>query len=80
MSTQVREWLNSHTEEERAALAASAGTSVGYLYQLSGAHRKASVELAARLNKASKGMLTLEGLRPDLHELLTQSKRRGKAA
>ncbi|MFK3971079.1 hypothetical protein ACI2KS_10170 [Pseudomonas sp. NPDC087358] len=80
MSTQVREWLNSHTEEERAALAASAGTSVGYLYQLSGGHRKASVELSARLNKASKGVLTLEGLRPDLHELLSQSKRRSKAA
>lgn len=80
MSTQVRDWLNSHTDGERSALAASASTSVGYLWQLAGGHRKASVELAARLNKASKGVLTLEGMRPDLHELLSQPKRRRKAA
>lgn len=72
MSTQVRDWLNSHTDDERTALADSALTSVGYLWQLAGGHRKASVELAARLNKCSKGALTLEGMRPDLHELLSQ--------
>jgi hypothetical protein len=80
MSTQVRDWLNSHTDEERTALADSACTSVGYLWQLAGGHRKASVELAARLNKSSKGVLTLEGMRPDLHELISQPKRRRTAA
>ena len=80
MSTQVRDWLNSHTDDERTALAEAACTSVGYLWQLAGGHRKASVELAARLQKGSKGVLTLEGMRPDLHELLSQPKRRRSAA
>jgi hypothetical protein len=80
MSTQVRDWLNSHTDAERSALATSACTSVGYLWQLAGGHRKASAELASRLIKSSKGLLTLEGMRPDLHELLSEPKRRPKAA
>lgn len=80
MSSQLRDWLHTHTDEERARLAKDAGTSVAYLWQLSGAHRKASVELVARLQKASFGALTLEGLRPDLAELIPQPKRRRKAA
>lgn len=79
MSTQLRDWLHSHTDSERASLAVSACTSVAYLWQLAGGHRKASLDLAARLHKASKGALTLEGMRPDLAELLAP-KRRRKAA
>ena len=49
MSTQIRDWLHSHNEQEREALASAASTSVAYLWQLAGGHRKASAELAARL-------------------------------
>lgn len=80
MSTQISEWLNSHCDNERKKLAEAASTSVGYLWQLAGGHRKASLELAVRLNKASKGALTLEGMRPDLVEILTKTKRSRKAA
>lgn len=71
MSNQLRDWLHSHSDSERILLADSARTSVAYLWQLAGGHRKASVELVARLNKASNRALTLEGLRPDLAELIT---------
>lgn len=70
MSTQVRDWLHSHNEQEREALASAASTSVAYLWQLAGGHRKASAELSARLQKASNNELTLAGMRPDLHDLL----------
>lgn len=80
MSNQIRDWLHSHTDSEREALAASAGTTVAYLWQLSGEHRKPSVSLASRLSEASDGVLTLAGMRPDLSTLLTQPKRRRKAA
>lgn len=79
MSNQLRDWLHSHSDSERSVLADSARTSVAYLWQLAGGHRNASVELVARLNKASKGALTLEGLRPDLAELIKPA-RRTKAA
>ncbi|WP_434456532.1 hypothetical protein JQR85_13665 [Stutzerimonas urumqiensis] len=80
MSHQLREWLHRHTDSERTQLAESARTSVAYLWQLAGGHRKASVGLISRLSAASNHELTLEGLRPDLHQLLNQPKRRRKAA
>lgn len=80
MSHQLREWLHCHTESERIQLAASARTSVAYLWQLAGGHRKASIGLVGRLIAASNTELTLEGLRPDLHQLLNQPTRRRKAA
>ena len=79
MSIQISEWLNSHCDSERKQLAESAHTTVGYLWQLAGGHRKASLELASRLSTASKGSLTLEGIRPDLAELIKPARRK-KAA
>lgn len=70
MTTQLREWLHGSTEAERERLAKDAGTSVAYLWQLAGGHRKASIELASRLQGASAGALTIAGLRPDIHALL----------
>ena len=53
MSDQLRSWLTSATPEERERVARLAGTSVGHLYQLAGGHRKASPELAERLQNYS---------------------------
>lgn len=72
MSMQLRKWLNDATDAERESLAKGARTSVAYLWQLAGGHRKASLELASRLQAASSGDLTIEGLRPDIHALISK--------
>ncbi|MDR5867956.1 helix-turn-helix domain-containing protein [Halomonas koreensis] len=66
MSQQLRDWLGQNDSAEREALAERAGTSVAHLWQLAGGHRRASLELAKRLEDASRGGLTIEGLRPDI--------------
>lgn len=66
MTQQLRDWLGQTNNQEREALAERAGTSVAHLWQLAGGHRKASLELAKRLEDASRGALTIEGLRPDI--------------
>ena len=50
---QLKEWMNKATAEEREALAKAASTSVGYLWQISGYHRKPSSYLAKDLEQAS---------------------------
>lgn len=50
----VKHWLAATTEQERDQVAAEAGTTVGYLWQLSGHHRTPSPTLAANLEKASR--------------------------
>ena len=72
MTTQLREWLHGATEADRERLAKEASTSVAYLWQLAGGHRKASIELASRLQAASAGALTIAGLRPDIHALISK--------
>lgn len=73
MSEQVRTWLNSQTKDRREQVAKAACTSVAYLWQLAGAHSRASIELAGRLQEASGGELTIAGIRPDLYALISQS-------
>lgn len=73
MSDQLRKWLRDAKADERERVAKSAKTSVAYLWQLAGSHRKASVELASRLQEASGGSITVAGLRPDLHALISKS-------
>lgn len=72
MSIQIKEWLRLATDEERERVAREAHTSVAYLYQLAGGHRRASLELADRLRTATAGALTIEGIRPDYHQILSQ--------
>lgn len=74
MITQMQVWLKKATALERDRVATAAGTSVGYLYQIGGGHRKPSLELSKKLQAAAGGELTMSGLRPDLYELLTESK------
>lgn len=66
MNDHLRDWLASKSAEDREFIAKEAGTSVGHLWQLAGGHRKASAELAERLQDASAGEITIAGLRPDL--------------
>lgn len=66
MSQQLRDWLGQTNDPERQAMASRADTSVAYLWQLAGGHRKASLEMAKRLQDASGGQLTIQGLRPDI--------------
>jgi DNA-binding transcriptional regulator YdaS (Cro superfamily) len=66
MSHQLRTWLSKTSSDQRQLVAESAETSVAYLWQLSGGHRKASLEMAKRLQDATDGELTIEGLRPDI--------------
>lgn len=66
MNDHLRDWLASASTSRRQEVAAAANTTVGHLWQLAGGHRKASAELAERLQDASEGQITIAGLRPDL--------------
>lgn len=66
MNDHLREWLARTPGIERERVARDACTTVGHLRQLAGGHRKASPDLAERLQDASSGGLTIAGLRPDL--------------
>lgn len=50
----VNEWLKGASKEERENVSSDAGTSVDYLWQLSGGHRRPSPALAAKLELATK--------------------------
>ncbi|QKZ05854.1 hypothetical protein [Pseudomonas eucalypticola] len=69
MNDHLRDWLANATNVRRQDVAAAAKTTVGHLWQLAGGHRKASAELAERLQDASAGEITIAGLRPDLVDL-----------
>jgi len=69
MNDHLRDWLASATNDRRQKVAAAAKTTVGHLWQLAGGHRKASAELAERLQDASESEITIAGLRPDLVDL-----------
>lgn len=45
----MTEFLRAASKRERAEVAERCGTSVAYLYQLAGGHRRASYHLAARI-------------------------------
>lgn len=69
MNDHLRDWLARAPNDRRQAVADAAKTTVGHLWQLAGGHRKASAELAGRLQDASGGEITIAGLRPDLLDL-----------
>ncbi|MDS9879307.1 hypothetical protein RMI40_31205 [Pseudomonas protegens] len=66
MNDHLREWLSNASNERRQEVAVAANTTVGHLWQLAGGHRKASAELAERLQDASGEEISIAGLRPDL--------------
>lgn len=69
MNDHLRDWLANAAADRRQAVAETAKTTVGHLWQLAGGHRKASADLAERLQDASEGEITIAGLRPDLVDL-----------
>lgn len=69
MNDHLRDWLATASNQRRQDVAVGAKTTVGHLWQLAGGHRKASAELAERLQDASAGEITIAGLRPDLVDL-----------
>jgi len=62
----VRTFMRCHDKDAVRQVAAVAETSVAYLEQLAGGHRRPSPELARRLHAASGGAMRLADLRPDL--------------
>jgi DNA-binding transcriptional regulator YdaS (Cro superfamily) len=63
---QLADYLRALETREREQLADKAGTSVAYLYQIAGKHRRASKELALKIETASGCEVTRQELRPDL--------------
>lgn len=54
------------TRRERERLAREYGTTVAYLYQLAGGHRRAGAALTLKLERATFGAVCRCDLRPDL--------------
>lgn len=52
----MRNWMQSATAEEQAALALNSGSSRPYLYKLARGERTASAELAGAIEQAAKGL------------------------
>lgn len=51
---QLHYWMKQATPKQRTLLAKKAKTSVAYLRQLASGHRKASMEMALRIEKATE--------------------------
>jgi len=64
----LAEYLRSLKPEQRAKLAAAVERHEGYLYLVSGGHRRASPELAIAIERESGGAVKRSDLRPDLWE------------
>ncbi len=62
----IHTYLKKNRGRKAHELAASAGTSIGYLRLLGYGLRKPSADIAIRLEHASKGELIARELRPDL--------------
>lgn len=68
----MRTFLKTTSKTERERVAKEVETTVAYLFQLAGGHRKPSVKLAMRLEKASGGLLSRRDLRPDIFRDLSK--------
>ena len=52
----MKVWMDAATTDEQREMAAMVGSSRGYLYHIAGGFRKASTELAALIEEATKEM------------------------
>jgi len=59
-------YIRISSRRERQRLAHTCGTTVGYLYQIAGQHRRPGVPLALRLEGATAGAVCRCHLRPDI--------------
>ena len=60
----LRTYLKGAPKGETARLAAAVGTTVDYIYQLTGGHRFPSRKLALRIKAETNGSVTLEDWAP----------------
>ncbi len=64
---ELKDYLTSCDKGQREDFATRCRTTVAYLYQIAGGHRKASHVLAARMADESAGEVTRHELRPDIY-------------
>lgn len=62
----LAEYMRSVGRAGRERLASRCGTTVGYLYQIAGGHRRVGASLALRLEHGTGGAVCRCVLRPDL--------------
>jgi DNA-binding transcriptional regulator YdaS (Cro superfamily) len=62
----LREFMISMSTDARETFAKDCGTSVGYLSLVWTGARKASADFAMQIERATKGAVTCEELRPDI--------------
>lgn len=62
----LREYLLAIGQKEAEKVAADCGTSLAYLRQLAGNHRRCGEALAVEIEKATRGAVRVESLRPDI--------------
>lgn len=62
----LKSYVETLEPPEREEYAKRAGTTVAYLYQLTGGHRAPSPQLAKRLHVESGSKVRLSKLRPDI--------------
>lgn len=62
----LKQYVDSLEPPDREEYAKRAGTTVAYLYQLTGGHRAPSPGLAKRLHAESGSKVKLSKLRPDI--------------
>ncbi|MFM0503925.1 transcriptional regulator [Paraburkholderia caffeinilytica] len=59
-------YFKSLSKDERKAIADQVGTSVAYLWQIAYEQRRCAESMAIEIEKASKGAVRVEDLRPDV--------------
>lgn len=65
----MHSYMSALSIPDRAKFAAKVGTTVDYLmHQVGGGHRRASPELAKRIEKLTQGKVSRRDLRPDIYE------------
>lgn len=62
----LKQYLKEIGKKEAKKLAEQCGTTLGYLLQVAGGHRKAGESLAIELEKATNKRVLCEQLRPDV--------------
>lgn len=60
------DFINMHPRSERPALAHACGTSLAYLKQVAGGHKKPNVKLSLNIARLSDYRVPLKSLRPDI--------------
>ena len=63
---ELSECIRISSRRERQRVATACITTVGYLYQVAGGHRRPSVPLALRIEDATRGAVCRCTLRPDI--------------